>query len=89
MSTIMNPIDAVEAKELFARRLSNRDLSICASCGSYMQIGSQVWACLECGHARGWGFDTPWDSLLKPVLGCQGCGTTTRHAFLGVVGRSL
>jgi hypothetical protein len=41
----------------------------------------QMWCCCECREERQWGFNRPWDSLMRPALKCNGCQAVTRHKF--------
>lgn len=50
---------------------------------------SQIWGCLFCATARGWGYNQPDDANTRPLLNCAHCAIPTRHGFLGVIGRTL
>lgn len=86
-TTSTNSIDALVARD--AATLAVRHTTICDGCGQHMRFSSQVWGCVDCGRARGWGLESPWDSRANPALNCQKCDKVTRHAFLGVVGRTI
>lgn len=53
----------------------------------HLCFNAQMWTCAECGRTRQWGVCQPWDSTLKPVLGCDTCHDFTRHAYRGVGSR--
>jgi len=48
------------------------------------RLGDQLWGCCVCGFVRAWGMFQPWDSWLKPALGCERCDRVTRHRFVRV-----
>lgn len=50
---------------------------------------SQIWGCLFCTRARGWGYNQPDNPNMRPLLNCAHCAIPTRHGFLGVIGRTL
>lgn len=50
---------------------------------------AQIWVCLSCTRARGWGYNEADDPTVRPVLNCKHCACPTRHGFLGVIGRTL
>lgn len=71
-----------------------RTIDLCKQCVRNLKTAgyerdSQLWGCVKCGCARGWGFAMPEDAELRPVLRCEGCERATRHGYLGVIGRSL
>jgi RNase P subunit RPR2 len=83
-----NSIDRIERK--IEDHLSGR---LCRNCRSLLEVGGyegvfsfgdQVWTCNDCGQARKWGENRPWDQYAKPILNCEGCECSTRHQFLRV-----
>lgn len=65
---------------------------VCPYCGAeklripreHFEFGDQIWSCIDCGLMRAWGYLSPEDRLLRPVLGCHKCCSPTRHRFAGV-----
>ena len=49
-----------------------------------VRLGDQLWRCCACGFVRAWGWMNPWDSGMKPALGCEQCDRVTRHRFVRV-----
>ncbi len=67
------------------------NLATCDNCGHNLreqlpEMGAQIWACMECGSLRQWGFSRPWDAGMKPTLECELCDAVTRHNFVGLAG---
>jgi len=92
MSTILantNTIDRIERK--VEDHLAGQ---LCRNCRSLLEtpnygnakfeVCDQVWTCNGCGMARKWGENRPWESYMRPLLGCEHCGCVTRHSFLRV-----
>lgn len=96
MSTTFQPLET--ARRVLGlpaiAELSEQHFHICDNCGCECQQAIlrkeyQVWRCQDCGVARGWGLGQPWDSTLRPALGCVSCRHVTRHRFVGIVGRGI
>jgi len=49
----------------------------------------QIWGCLTCLNTRSWGFRFPDNQDARPKLNCCHCHAPTRHAFVGVAGKTL
>lgn len=85
--TVRHESDVVDRKP-------RQEVVLCVSCIRHIRRAgyddaAQIWSCLECGQARGWGNWAPDNPELRPVLTCKGCDCFTRHGFVGVIGRTL